>query len=85
MVAVDALPEVASQALTPEDTAVVRDLLGATEVVFGTLSAADREVIEQTFTEEVSERLGGAGPTLRKRRERALHRLRDAWRKVYGR
>lgn len=84
-VAMEAAANVASQATTPEDAAIVGELVGAAEIVFGTLSVADREVIEQTFAEEVSERASVSGPTLRKRRERALHRLRDAWRQVYGR
>jgi RNA polymerase sigma factor (sigma-70 family) len=84
-IAIEVAPDVASQAMTPEDAAMVGELVGAAETVFGTLSAADREVIQLTFAEEVNERVSVSGPTLRKRRERALHRLRDAWRKVYGR
>ena len=83
--AVDVVPEIESQTMTPEDAAIAGELLGAAEVVFGTLAAADRQVLEQTFAEEVGERLSVSGPTLRKRRERALHRLREAWRKVNGR
>jgi RNA polymerase sigma-70 factor (ECF subfamily) len=78
-------PEAASPGTTPEDAAIVGELLAAAETVFGTLSATDRDVIQQTFAEEVHERVSVSGPTLRKRRERALHRLRDAWRKAYGR
>jgi RNA polymerase sigma-70 factor (ECF subfamily) len=84
-VAVDLVPDVASSDMTPEDAAIVGELLGVAERALGTLSAADREVVRQTFTEEVRERVSVTGATLRKRRERALHRLREAWRKVYGR
>ena len=84
-VPIEVAPEAASPGMTPEDTAIVAELLRAAEAVFGSLSATDRAVIEQTFAEEVHDRVSVSGPTLRKRRERALHRLRAAWRKAYGR
>jgi hypothetical protein len=64
---------------------VFREASRYDRALFETLSPADRETLEQTFTEEVEGRSGASGPTLRKRRERALRRLREAWRLLYGR
>lgn len=83
-VGIESVSEPASEARTPEDAAIVGELLAAAEETFGTLSDVDRAAIEQTFVEELSERDSLSGPTLRKRRQRALYRLRQAWRKVYG-
>jgi len=47
----------------------------------GQLSDPDREVLVATFADES---LSISGATLRKRRERALRRLRDAFRRLYG-
>src|SRR5258708_7302861 len=82
-VSADALAEVASGALTPEDAAIHVELFDAAREMFARLAPADREVLEDTFANEVEDRRFGSGPTLRKRRERALHRLRKAWRKIY--
>ena len=84
-VPIEGAPEAESPGMTPEDAAIVTELLSAAESVYGTLSAVDRDVIQQTFAEEVHDRASVSGATLRKRRERALHRLRAAWRKAYGR
>ncbi len=46
------------------------------------LSAPDREVLFATFWDEARARVAGA--TVRKRRERALTRLRLAFRRLYG-
>jgi RNA polymerase sigma-70 factor (ECF subfamily) len=64
----------------PED-AVERQLLEAAVTALGTLSDTDKETLLATFWEEAAS-VGGA--TLRKRRERALVRLRDAFRRLYG-
>ncbi len=47
------------------------------------LSEADREVLFATFWDEAA-LAGVAGATVRKRRERALARLRSAFRRLYG-
>lgn len=47
----------------------------------GNLSALDRETLTATFWEEAATT---SGATLRKRRERALDRLRESFRKLYG-
>ncbi len=46
-----------------------------------TLSAADQQTLVETYWETASQ---VSGATLRKRRERALTRLRDAFRRLYG-
>jgi RNA polymerase sigma factor (sigma-70 family) len=84
-VTLETADDVTSQGMTPEDAAIVTESVDAAEALLGTLSTVDRQVLRQTFADEVRERASTSGPTFRKRRERALHRLRDAWRKVYGR
>ncbi len=58
-----------------------RLLVGAAKEALGTLSASDQEALISTYWETAS---GVSGATLRKRRERALTRLRDAFRRLYG-
>lgn len=65
----------------PEDDGVERQLVEAAVTALGTLSDADKETLLATFWEEAAS-VGGA--TLRKRRERALGRLRAAFRRLYG-
>jgi len=50
-------------------------------VAVGELSESDRETLVATFWDQAGD-VGGA--TLRKRRERAVKRLRDAFRRLYG-
>lgn len=72
-------PELASTAT--EDDLIQRNLIDVAVQAMGNLSDADKETLLATFSDE-----GAAvkGPTFRKRRERALHRLRDAFRRIYG-
>lgn len=84
-VGVDNLAEVPSPAMTPEDAAIHAQLVTDARALFATLSPTDRQALDETFAEEVEGRLSVSGPTLRKRRERALRRLREAWRLLYGR
>jgi len=58
-----------------------RLLVDAAMTAMGTLSEMDQEALLATYWETAS-RVTGA--TLRKRRERALARLRDAFRRLYG-
>ncbi len=58
-----------------------RELVGAALGALGTLSEADQEALVATYWETAAS-VGGA--TLRKRRERALDRLRGAFRRIYG-
>lgn len=64
-----------------EEELVQRDLLAAATSALGELSDVDRETLVSTFWEEGAT---ASGATLRKRRERALGRLRGAWRRLYG-
>lgn len=68
-------------ALDTEAELVRRELAEAAVTALGTLSEADREALVATYWDEAA---SVTGPTLRKRRERALDRLRQTWRKLYG-
>lgn len=65
----------------PEMQALARDLEAAARVAFGELRSADQETLRMAID---GERPPGGGPTFRKRLERALARLRGAWRSTYG-
>lgn len=64
-----------------EEEFVQRDLSAAACAALGELSEADREALVATFWDEAA---SVSGATLRKRRARALDRLRKAFRRVYG-
>jgi RNA polymerase sigma-70 factor (ECF subfamily) len=64
-----------------EDDLVRRDLIRAALNAMGALSEADQETLMITFLDEAS---AVSGATLRKRRERALERLRSGFRRLYG-
>ncbi len=64
-----------------EDEAVQRDLVRAAAEAMGELSESDRETLIATFWDEAA---SASGATLRKRRERALTRLRQAMKRLYG-
>jgi RNA polymerase sigma-70 factor, ECF subfamily len=78
------LPEFAGE--HPEQKLIERDLVAAALTAVGELSENDREVLLATFGEECASATGStlSGATLRKRRERALSRLRDTFRRLYG-
>ena len=75
----EAAPEAASG--DEEHALIQRDLTAAALHALGDLSDTDREVLLATFWDEAASVSGAA---LRKRRERALDRLRRAFRRVYG-
>lgn len=75
----DSADEPATQAA--EEDLIARNLMQAALEALGQLSAADKETLVATFWGESST---ASGATLRKRRERALYRLREAFRKIYG-
>ena len=77
----DAAAPLLARDLSGEDEAIQRQLTAAAIEVLGSLSEVDRETLLATFWEEAPS-VGGA--TLRKRRERALGRLRSAFRRLYG-
>lgn len=64
-----------------EDELAQRELMQAAVAALGELSPQDREVLVATFWEEAT---NATGATLRKRRERALKRLRDTFKRLYG-
>lgn len=73
---------VADAAPGPEAAALESNLSAALAAALGELPAADRDTLLAVLNEEVPE--GVAGATFRKRRERALERLRGVWRALYG-
>lgn len=77
------LPEEAAlpAATEMEDEVARRELMQAAVGTLGELSAEDREALIATYWEEAA---SVSGATLRKRRERALKRLREAFRRLYG-
>lgn len=62
-----------------EEAFVTRELAAAALAAMGELSATDQETLLATFADEAP-----SGATFRKRRERALTRLRKAFRRLYG-
>jgi RNA polymerase sigma-70 factor (ECF subfamily) len=62
-----------------EEVFVKRDLAEAALAAMGELSELDRETLLSTFADEAP-----AGAAIRKRRERALGRLRQTFRRLYG-
>lgn len=67
--------------LDPEEAFVQRDLGAAAVAALGELSDADRETLIASFWDEAA---SVSGATLRKRRERAITRLKTAFRRLYG-
>jgi RNA polymerase sigma-70 factor (ECF subfamily) len=65
----------------PEEEFVQRSLAAAAIAALGDLSQVDRETLIATFWDEAA---AVSGATLRKRRERALDRLRKTFRSLYG-
>jgi RNA polymerase sigma-70 factor, ECF subfamily len=64
-----------------EEDVAHQQLLSAAVGALGDLSEEDREALVATFWEEAA---SVKGATLRKRRERALKRLRDTFKRLYG-
>ncbi len=65
----------------PEGLTAQRQIMEAARQVLGQLSELDQQTLLATFNEESPGALAGA--TFRKRRERALTRLRNAWSRIY--
>lgn len=65
----------------PEEEFVRRNLTAAAIAALGELSEADRETLVATFWDEAA---SVSGATLRKRRERALDRLKRTFTRLYG-
>ena len=67
---------------SPEALLSREQLVAVARNILGTLSESDQQTLLATFNDDVLPSIPGA--TFRKRRERALARLKEAWRKVYG-
>ncbi len=78
-VAADAAPEPSTD--NSEGGLEQDRLIAGVLEAMGELSGADREALIATFWDQAA---SVSGPTLRKRRERALKRLRDSFRRLYG-
>jgi RNA polymerase sigma-70 factor (ECF subfamily) len=65
----------------PEDQFVTKNLALAAQAALGELSPADQETLLATFFDEAAQ---VSGATFRKRRQRALARLQEAFRRLYG-
>jgi RNA polymerase sigma-70 factor (ECF subfamily) len=74
-----AAPETAAAGLTPEDAVIDADLRRALLDVVGTLPELDREALGLD-----SPGVQPASATQRKRRQRAIGRLRHAWSRIHG-
>lgn len=77
----EAAPEAHDARPGADDALAERDLVAATMAALGTLSASDQETLLATYFEHAT---SAGGATLRKRRERALGRLRLAFRRLYA-
>ena len=65
----------------PEQQLEEQELARAVHAAIGELSDLDRQTLLATFWEQDAE---VSGVTMRKRRERALARLRTLWKRLYG-
>lgn len=81
----DALPEhdVFAASGDPEQDAIGQDLKHALQSVLETLSPVDRATLEIAFVDDVNQQVSMEKSTFRKRKERALRRLRDLFRSLY--
>jgi RNA polymerase sigma-70 factor (ECF subfamily) len=66
----------------PESAAIEHELVEAAGEALGSLSESDRATLAATFAEDRPTDLSGAA--FRKRRERAVARLKEAWRRIHG-
>jgi RNA polymerase sigma-70 factor (ECF subfamily) len=76
-----ALAEKTDHGASQEEALLSRELLLAFEQAIGALADEDRIVLG--LVPNVAD-LGPAGPAHRKRKQRALDRLRGVWRSIYG-
>ncbi|HWO07993.1 MAG TPA: sigma-70 family RNA polymerase sigma factor, partial [Polyangiaceae bacterium] len=76
-----ALDRMAHDAVSQEAALVEREVVAAFEAAVGALTDADREVLGLV---PQASALGPSSPVLRKRKQRALERLRRLWESIYG-
>ena len=74
--------DAADPAESPEARISREQLVTVARHVLGTLSESDQQTLVATFNQQRPASVPGA--TFRKRRERALARLKEAWRRIYG-
>lgn len=77
---VGALPEAVTSTPSVEETVIQAELHAALADALGQLSSEDTEHLGLLE----AARPGPASPAMRKRRQRALERLRTIWRNIYG-
>lgn len=77
----DAMGAAQSSSVDPGEAAEQRAMLLALRTTLSGLSASDQKTLEEAFFRESD---GAQAPAFRKRKERALIRLRAAWRKIHG-
>jgi RNA polymerase sigma factor (sigma-70 family) len=75
-----ALAHAADAAVTQEQILLERELLLALEQAMGALAEVDRQALAPTFAAVKA----NASPAHRKRKQRALGRLKALWRSIYG-
>lgn len=69
----------ASRERTPEQAAIDRQLIEAASRALGDLSESDQQVLRDAYWEQET-----GGSAFRKRKQRALQRIREAMRRIYG-
>lgn len=80
----DANGDPADGAASAEDRLVHAAMLAEAEHALSFLSEADRQTLAWAFSEARPHERPVSGATFRKRRQRALGRLREVWRSLYG-
>jgi DNA-directed RNA polymerase specialized sigma24 family protein len=78
-----ALASISAGQPTPEEAALQRELRAATVELLGSLRPTDLATLEVAIARDRPSP-GGASPAFRKRLQRALERLREAWRRTHG-
>jgi RNA polymerase sigma-70 factor, ECF subfamily len=78
-----ALHPLVDPARSPEDGAIHAALLDMARQAVATLSETDRETLALAFSDVPPDERPVPGATFRKRRQRALTRLRAAWRSLH--
>ncbi len=80
----DDLPAYVDTTLSAEDQLVHAALLAEAQHALSFLSDDDRETLRWAFSNAKPHERPVSGATFRKRRQRALGRLREVWRSLYG-
>ncbi|MCB9506860.1 MAG: sigma-70 family RNA polymerase sigma factor [Myxococcales bacterium] len=78
------LTDVADEGPGAEESLISQELSGAAWGLLDVLDPADRELVDAAIAGRPPDLPGVAPTTVRKRRQRAFERLRDAWRALHG-